>query len=194
MLHPRLSEVVPMLDQKWIVGTCFVILHFVIIDMFNIQIYYFFFFYLFRSLGVLLYTLVYGAMPFDGSNFKRLVKQITNGDYYEPKHPSSASNLIRTMLTVSSEKRANIGDICSHWWVNDGYGQTCLEEAEYLASLTPVRLDLLLSLARSEKEDAEQVRINMSIGETYSFFFTIFSSFPGESNSKSSSRRSHVHR
>lgn len=29
------------------------------------------------SLGVLLYTLVYGAMPFDGSNFKRLVKQIS---------------------------------------------------------------------------------------------------------------------
>ncbi|XP_069938092.1 NUAK family SNF1-like kinase 2 [Cherax quadricarinatus] len=40
------------------------------------------------SLGVLLYTLVYGAMPFDGSNFKRLVKQITQGDYYEPKKPS----------------------------------------------------------------------------------------------------------
>ena len=96
-------------------------------------------------------------MPFDGSNFKRLVKQITTGDYYEPKHPSSASSLIRTMLTVSSEKRANIGDICSHWWVNDGYGQTCLEEAEYLASLTPVRLDLLLSLAPSSKEDGDQV-------------------------------------
>ena len=44
---------------------------------------------LYRSLGVLLYTLVYGAMPFDGSNFKRLVKQITTGDYYEPKQPSS---------------------------------------------------------------------------------------------------------
>ena len=43
----------------------------------------------YRSLGVLLYTLVYGAMPFDGSNFKRLVKQITTGDYYEPKQPSS---------------------------------------------------------------------------------------------------------
>ena len=40
------------------------------------------------SLGVLLYTLVYGAMPFDGSNFKRLVKQITTGDYYEPSAPS----------------------------------------------------------------------------------------------------------
>ena len=51
------------------------------------------------------------------------------------------------MLTVSSEKRANIADICSHNWVNDGYGdKSCLNEAEYLAGLTPVRLDLLLSL------------------------------------------------
>ena len=50
------------------------------------------------------------------------------------------------MLTVSSEKRANIADICSHDWVNQGYGdKSCLNEAEYLASLTPVRLDLLLS-------------------------------------------------
>ena len=40
------------------------------------------------SLGVLLYTLVYGAMPFDGSNFKRLVKQISEANYYEPKKKS----------------------------------------------------------------------------------------------------------
>ena len=48
------------------------------------------------------------------------------------------------MLTVEAEKRADISDICSHWWVNDGYPETCLEEAEHLASLTPARLDLLL--------------------------------------------------
>ena len=40
------------------------------------------------SLGVLLYTLVYGAMPFDGSDFKRLRQQITKGDFYQPAHPS----------------------------------------------------------------------------------------------------------
>jgi hypothetical protein len=28
----------------------------------------------------------------------------------------------------------------AHWWINEGYPETCLEEAEYLASLTPVRL------------------------------------------------------
>ncbi|KZS06146.1 putative NUAK family SNF1 kinase 1 [Daphnia magna] len=43
------------------------------------------------SLGVLLYTLVYGAMPFDGSNFKRLVKQISSGEYYEPPDKPSSN-------------------------------------------------------------------------------------------------------
>ncbi|XP_037091069.1 serine/arginine repetitive matrix protein 2-like [Pollicipes pollicipes] len=106
------------------------------------------------SLGVLLYTLVYGAMPFDGSNFKKLVKQITTGDYYEPKKPSPASELISGLLTVGADRRSTIADICSHWWVNKGSDACCLRVAEELASQTPVRLDLLLSLApqSSDKE------------------------------------------
>ncbi|XP_041764986.1 mucin-12 isoform X4 [Anopheles merus] len=99
------------------------------------------------SLGVLLYTLVYGAMPFDGANFKRLVKQISQGDYFEPKKPSRASPLIREMLTVCPSHRANIEQICNHWWVNEGYEESCLDLAEELANQTPVRLDVLLSLA-----------------------------------------------
>ncbi|XP_053660600.1 uncharacterized protein LOC128709620 [Anopheles marshallii] len=99
------------------------------------------------SLGVLLYTLVYGAMPFDGANFKRLVKQISQGDYFEPKKPSRASPLIREMLTVCPSHRANVEQICNHWWVNEGYEESCLDLAEELANQTPVRLDVLLSLA-----------------------------------------------
>lgn len=86
-------------------------------------------------------------MPFDGSNFKRLVKQISAGDYYEPKKPSPASPLIREMLTVCPKQRATIEQICNHWWVNETYHECCLDLAEELANQTPVRLDVLLSLA-----------------------------------------------
>lgn len=50
------------------------------------------------------------------------------------------------MLTVCPSKRADIERICTHWWVNEGYEQNCLDIAEDLAVQTPVRLDLLLSL------------------------------------------------
>ena len=68
------------------------------------------------------------------------------------------------MLTPKAEERASIVDICSHWWINQGYDQTCLEEAEYLASLTPVRLDLLLSLTKAENKgpvDTERIEVCM---------------------------------
>lgn len=51
------------------------------------------------------------------------------------------------MLTVNPKHRADIEKICSHWWVNESYKENCLEISEDLANQTPVRLDLLLSLA-----------------------------------------------
>ncbi|CAF5071882.1 unnamed protein product, partial [Rotaria socialis] len=36
------------------------------------------------SLGVLLYTLVYGSMPFQGGDYTRLVRNITSGDFIQP--------------------------------------------------------------------------------------------------------------
>ncbi|VVC26475.1 Protein kinase domain,Protein kinase-like domain,Serine/threonine-protein kinase, active site [Cinara cedri] len=114
------------------------------------------------SLGVLLYTLVYGTMPFDGSNFKRLVKQISQGEYYEPKKPSRASPLIGSMMTVNPNARADIYTICSHQWLNEGYTpeHQCLHTAEEMASSAPVRLDLLMSLAPVSRETNNNLTVS----------------------------------
>ncbi|KAM9674046.1 NUAK family SNF1-like kinase 1 [Trichechus inunguis] len=73
------------------------------------------------ALGVLLYTLVYGTMPFDGFDHKNLIRQISSGEYREPTQPSDARGLIRWMLMVNPDRRATVEDIANHWWVNWGY-------------------------------------------------------------------------
>ncbi|XP_069499370.1 NUAK family SNF1-like kinase 1 [Ambystoma mexicanum] len=73
------------------------------------------------ALGVLLYALVYGSMPFDNGNYKTLAEQISSGDYRKPPHVSGACGLIDWMLTVNAKYRATIEDIANHWWVNWGF-------------------------------------------------------------------------
>lgn len=82
------------------------------------------------SLGVLLYTLVHGAMPFDGHDHCILVQQISSGSYRKPSKPSDACGLIRWMLMVNPERRATLEDIAGHWWVNWGFELPLLAQSD----------------------------------------------------------------
>lgn len=112
------------------------------------------------SLGVVLYTLVYGAMPFDSSDFHVLRKQISNGDYYEPTQPSEAAGLIRHLLTVNPKKRAKMSDILSHWWVNLGCRETPSGEVYPLPEVCkPAKLRATQSLSSDSEGESEQVKL-----------------------------------
>ncbi|XP_077094252.1 NUAK family SNF1-like kinase 2 [Siphateles boraxobius] len=91
------------------------------------------------SLGVLLYTLIHGAMPFDGHDHKNLVQQISSGNYRKPSKPSDACGLIRWMLMVNPERRATLDEIAGHWWVNWGY-QLPLQAQNDTASVCPTHV------------------------------------------------------
>ncbi|KAJ8016326.1 hypothetical protein DPEC_G00006030 [Dallia pectoralis] len=78
------------------------------------------------AMGVLLYALVYGSMPFDGASYRALTEQIIQGRYRLPNPPSDACALIDWLLTVRLEERATVEDVANHWWVNWGYeGSVC---------------------------------------------------------------------
>ncbi|BFZ08360.1 hypothetical protein BsWGS_11399 [Bradybaena similaris] len=73
------------------------------------------------SLGVILYTLVYGAMPFESNSLVSLKQQISDGDFKQPSTLSDAAGLIRHMLTVTPSRRATMDDALRHWWINFGH-------------------------------------------------------------------------
>ncbi|XP_069798090.1 NUAK family SNF1-like kinase 1 isoform X2 [Narcine bancroftii] len=112
------------------------------------------------SLGVLLYTLVHGTMPFDGHDYKNLVKQITNGEYREPTRPSDACGLIRWLLMVNPDRRATIEDVATHWWLNWGYKtQVCeMESVRDYESPVTIPLDWMQRSTRIVFESGSKVR------------------------------------
>ncbi|CAG7729991.1 unnamed protein product [Allacma fusca] len=70
------------------------------------------------SLGVVLYVLVCGALPFDGSTLHSLRNRVIAGKFRIPFFMSTdCEHLIRHMLVVDPSKRLNISQTLSHKWM-----------------------------------------------------------------------------
>ncbi|XP_023389922.1 serine/threonine-protein kinase MARK1, partial [Pteropus vampyrus] len=111
------------------------------------------------SLGVILYTLVSGSLPFDGQNLKELRERVLRGKYRIPFYMSTdCENLLKKLLVLNPIKRGSLEQIMKDRWMNAGH------EAEELKPYTEPepdfndtkRIDIMVTMgfARDEINDA----------------------------------------
>uniref|UniRef100_A0A8C9TKV5 non-specific serine/threonine protein kinase n=1 Tax=Scleropages formosus TaxID=113540 RepID=A0A8C9TKV5_SCLFO len=104
------------------------------------------------SLGVILYTLVSGSLPFDGQNLKELRERVLRGKYRIPFYMSTdCENLLKRFLVLNPAKRGTLEEIMKDRWINAGF-----EEDELKPFVEPL-LDI-----------SDQKRIDIMVGMGYS--------------------------
>ncbi|XP_069089964.1 serine/threonine-protein kinase MARK1 isoform X1 [Pleurodeles waltl] len=112
------------------------------------------------SLGVILYTLVSGSLPFDGQNLKELRERVLRGKYRIPFYMSTdCENLLKKLLVLNPIKRGSLEQIMKDRWMNVGY-----EDEELKPYIEPEedfndlkRIDLMVTMGFSREEINESV-------------------------------------
>ncbi|KAI3644844.1 hypothetical protein MP228_011008 [Amoeboaphelidium protococcarum] len=80
------------------------------------------------SMGVILYAMLSGRLPFDAPTMNELYEKIARGKYaVPPQFSQDAIHLISRMLTVDPKKRITLAEIKQHPWVNCGFPCTPIE-------------------------------------------------------------------
>ncbi|XP_030874326.1 serine/threonine-protein kinase MARK1 isoform X5 [Leptonychotes weddellii] len=111
------------------------------------------------SLGVILYTLVSGSLPFDGQNLKELRERVLRGKYRIPFYMSTdCENLLKKLLVLNPIKRGSLEQIMKDRWMNVGHEE---EELKPYSEPEPdfndaKRIDIMVTMgfARDEINDA----------------------------------------
>uniref|UniRef100_A0A8C1K411 non-specific serine/threonine protein kinase n=1 Tax=Cyprinus carpio TaxID=7962 RepID=A0A8C1K411_CYPCA len=112
------------------------------------------------SLGVILYTLVSGSLPFDGQNLKELRERVLRGKYRIPFYMSTdCENLLKKFLILNPTKRGSLEQIMKDRWMNVGHEDEELKpyiqpQPDYK---DPRRTDIMLQMGFSQEEIEESL-------------------------------------
>ncbi|XP_042416943.1 CBL-interacting protein kinase 23-like isoform X1 [Zingiber officinale] len=83
------------------------------------------------SCGVILFILMAGYLPFEGSNLMSLYKKIFKADFSCPNwFSTSAKKLIKRILDTNPQTRINISQIIENEWFKKGYQPPQFETTE----------------------------------------------------------------
>ncbi|XP_055729235.1 MAP/microtubule affinity-regulating kinase 3-like isoform X4 [Salvelinus fontinalis] len=119
------------------------------------------------SLGVILYTLVSGSLPFDGQNLKELRERVLRGKYRIPFYMSTdCENLLKRFLVLNPAKRGTLevreegqNQIMKDRWINAG-----CEEEEMKPFVEPEtditdqkRIDIMVGMGYTREEVTESL-------------------------------------
>ncbi|XP_044304263.1 serine/threonine-protein kinase MARK2 isoform X9 [Varanus komodoensis] len=107
------------------------------------------------SLGVILYTLVSGSLPFDGQNLKELRERVLRGKYRIPFYMSTdCENLLKKFLILNPSKRGTLEQIMKDRWMNVGHEDDELKPyTEPLPDYKdPRRTELMISMGYTREE------------------------------------------
>uniref|UniRef100_A0AAQ4RAZ4 MAP/microtubule affinity-regulating kinase 3 n=1 Tax=Gasterosteus aculeatus aculeatus TaxID=481459 RepID=A0AAQ4RAZ4_GASAC len=113
------------------------------------------------SLGVILYTLVSGSLPFDGQNLKELRERVLRGKYRIPFYMSTdCENLLKKLLVLNPVKRGSLEQIMKDHWMNVGH-----EEEELKPHIEPEadfsdlsRIELMVTMGFPNDEISESLK------------------------------------